>query len=70
MRLPDMTAIDVLQRGRLGLANVPVLVLTQALWQQDAEEARRAGAIAVHEKPGRLAALRTLLLGFVATATR
>jgi CheY-like chemotaxis protein len=66
MRLPDMTAADVLRQGRARLEGIPILVLTQALWQADATAARNAGASEVHEKPGKLSVLRTLLLDFAA----
>jgi chemotaxis family two-component system response regulator Rcp1 len=64
MRLPDMTAVDVLRKGHEWLEGIPILVVTQALWQSDAGAAREAGASAVREKPGKLAALRALLLDF------
>lgn len=70
MRLPDMTAVDVLERGRHRLQGIPILVVTQALWQSDASAARNAGASAVHQKPGKLALLRRLLLDFAAGCSR
>jgi len=69
MRLTDMTATDVLRRFPTSVRNVPVLVLTQALWKADEAAAREAGATAIHEKPGRFAVLRALLVDFATHGT-
>ena len=64
--LPDMNAPAVL--GRLGtsvpLAAVPVLVLSQADWEEDERAARAAGARAFRVKPSRVQALRELIVAF------
>lgn len=69
LRLPDMTAVEVLRRAAARVKGVPVMVLTQALWRVDAAMVREAGAHAIHEKPGKLSVLRALLLEFVDAAT-
>jgi CheY-like chemotaxis protein len=65
-RLPDMTAPELLVRLRAapGLADLPVLVLSQAGWPEDARAALAAGASAFVVKPSRASALRTVLRDF------
>jgi chemotaxis family two-component system response regulator Rcp1 len=66
LRLPDMDAPEVLARlaadGALG--DLPVLVVSQADWEEDEAALRRAGATAFHTKPSRVAALRDIVLEF------
>ena len=64
-RLPDMNAPEVLARlrGEPQLADLPILVLSQAGWPEDAREALAAGASAFVVKPSRasvIAAARPL----------
>ena len=65
-RLPDMTAPEVLARLRAtpGLTDLPVLVLSQAGWPEDARAALAAGASAFIVKPSRASALRAVLRDF------
>jgi CheY-like chemotaxis protein len=65
-RLPDMTAPELLARLRAlpALATLPVLVLSQAGWPDDARAALAAGAAAFVVKPSRVHALRRLLRDF------
>src|SRR2546426_2930931 len=64
--LPDMDAPAVLQR--LGadpeLAAIPVLVMSQADWEEDAAAARAAGARQFRVKPSRVQALREAIVAF------
>ena len=64
--LPDMNAPAVL--GRLAadaaLRTIPVLVLSQADWEEDAAAARDAGARAFRVKPSRVHALRDAVVAF------
>jgi len=64
--LPDMNAPTVL--GHLasdaGLRAIPVLVLSQADWEEDAAAARDAGARAFQVKPSRVHALRDTIVAF------
>ena len=65
-RLPDMNAPDVLARlrGERVLADLPILVLSQAGWPEDARRARAAGASAFVVKPSRASTLRRVLEEF------
>lgn len=65
-RLPDMDAPEVLRRLRAqpGLASLPVLVLSQAGWPDDARAALAAGASAFVVKPSRASALRRVIADF------
>jgi CheY-like chemotaxis protein len=65
-RLPDMNAPELLGRLRDAdpLAAVPVLVLSQAGWPEDARAALAAGASAFVVKPSRTSKLRAVLLDF------
>jgi two-component system response regulator len=64
--LPDMNAPAVL--ARLGddaeLCAIPVLVLSQADWEEDETAARAAGARAFQVKPSRVQELRDAVLAF------
>jgi chemotaxis family two-component system response regulator Rcp1 len=64
--LPDMSAPAVL--ARLGddatLRAIPVLVLSQADWDEDEAAARAAGARAFRVKPSRVDALREAVVQF------
>jgi len=65
-RLPDMDAPAVLER--LGtdteLSTIPVLVMSQADWEEDAAAARAAGARQFRVKPSRVQALREVIVTF------
>jgi len=65
-RLPDMNAPDVLERlrGEPTLADLPILVLSQAGWPEDARRALAAGASAFVVKPSRASALRSVFREF------
>jgi CheY-like chemotaxis protein len=65
-RLPDMNAPELLARLRAepALATLPVLVLSQAGWPEDARAALAAGASAFVVKPSRAGALRRVLDDF------
>ena len=65
-RLPDMNAPDLLGRVRAvaALADLPILVLSQAGWPEDARAALAAGASAFVVKPSRAGALRRVLREF------
>ena len=64
--LPDMNAPAVL--ARLGadatLRTLPVLVLSQADWEEDERAARAAGARRFCVKPSRVQALREAIVAF------
>ncbi|HZP42524.1 MAG TPA: response regulator [Candidatus Binatia bacterium] len=64
--LPDMNAPSVL--GRIGakddLREIPVLVLSQAAWEEDEAAARAAGARQFKVKPSRVQALRDAVVSF------
>jgi len=64
--LPDMDAPAVL--ARLGadaeLRAIPVLVMSQADWEEDAVAARAAGARQFRVKPSRVKALREAIVSF------
>ncbi|HJQ84524.1 MAG TPA: response regulator [Candidatus Binatia bacterium] len=64
--LPDMNAPVVL--GRIAaddaLRTIPVLVLSQADWEEDAVAARAAGARKFLVKPSRVKALRETVVSF------
>ena len=64
--LPDMSAPAIL--GRLAesatLRAIPVLVLSQADWDEDESAARAAGARAFRVKPSRVQALREAVIDF------
>jgi two-component system, chemotaxis family, response regulator Rcp1 len=64
--LPDMNAPAVLDRlGRdVELRAIPVLVLSQADWEEDAAAARAAGARAFRVKPSRVQALHDAIIDF------
>ena len=64
--LPDMDAPAVLDalRAHDGLARTPVLVLSQADWEEDARAARAAGARAFRVKPSRVRTLRDVVVDF------
>jgi chemotaxis family two-component system response regulator Rcp1 len=64
--LPDMNAPAVLHRiaGDDHLRAIPVLVLSQADWEEDEVAARAAGARQFRVKPSRVQALRDAVLAF------
>src|SRR5215471_4034425 len=64
--LPDMNAPAVLAHlaADAGLRTIPVLVLSQADWEEDAAAARDAGARAFQVKPSRVHALRDTVVAF------
>ncbi len=64
--LPDMSAPAVLARlaDDVALRAIPVLVLSQADWEEDAAAARAAGARAFRVKPSRVQALREAVVDF------
>jgi DNA-binding response OmpR family regulator len=64
--LPDMNAPAVLQRLRIDddLRTIPVLVLSQADWEEDEAAARAAGARQFRVKPSRVRALRDAIVAF------
>ena len=64
--LPDMNAPAVLAHlaSDAGLCTIPVLVLSQADWEEDAAAARDAGARAFQVKPSRVHALRDAVVAF------
>ena len=64
--LPDMIAPAVLARLRddAALRAIPVLVLSQADWDEDEAAARAAGARAFRVKPSRVDALREAVVQF------
>jgi two-component system response regulator len=55
-RLPDMRATSILRQMRASteLMHLPVLVLSQAGWAEDAAAAREAGATDFRVKPSRV----------------
>jgi CheY-like chemotaxis protein len=65
-RLPDMNAPELLGRVRatVPLADLPILVLSQAGWPEDARAALAAGASAFVVKPSRARDLRRVLREF------
>jgi CheY-like chemotaxis protein len=65
-RLPDMNAPQLLAgvRAIAALAALPILVLSQAGWPEDARAALAAGASAFVVKPSRAGALRRVLREF------
>jgi CheY-like chemotaxis protein len=65
-RLPDTHAPALLARMRAdpATASLPVLVLSQAGWPDDARAALAAGASAFVVKPSRVSALRNVLVDF------
>jgi CheY-like chemotaxis protein len=65
-RLPDMTAAMLLEMlaARGLLAMLPVLVLSQAAWEEDEAAARAAGATHYAVKPSRVRALREMVVAF------
>jgi CheY-like chemotaxis protein len=65
-RLPDMNAPELLGRVRAtaALIDLPILVLSQAGWPEDARAALAAGASAFVVKPSRAGALRRVLSDF------
>ena len=64
--LPDMNAPAVLDRigADDDLRAIPVLVLSQADWEEDRAAARAAGARQFRVKPSRVQALRDAVLAF------
>ncbi len=64
--LPDMSAPAVLLRlhAHADLRAIPVLVLSQAGWEQDEAAARAAGACEFRVKPSRVGALRAAVVSF------
>ncbi len=64
--LPDMDAPAVLQRlgADAELAAIPVLVMSQADWEEDAAAAHAAGARQFRVKPSRVQALRETIVAF------
>ena len=64
--LPDMNAPAILRRiaGDDALRAIPVLVLSQADWEEDATAARAAGARQFRVKPSRVQALREAIVTF------
>ncbi len=64
--LPDLDAPAILRRltTDVTLREIPVLVLSQADWEEDERAARAAGARAFRVKPGRLQALRETMIAF------
>jgi CheY-like chemotaxis protein len=65
-RLPDMNAPVVLEHlaQQNDLKKIPVLVLSQAGWEEDAAAATAAGATSFHVKPSRVQALRDVVVTF------
>lgn len=65
-RLPDMNAPEVLARlrGEPRFADLPILVLSQAGWPEDARRALAAGASAFVVKPSSASRLRGVLDDF------
>jgi CheY-like chemotaxis protein len=64
--LPDSNAPEVLRlvRSHADLRPLPVLVLSQADWEEDENAARAAGASAFRVKPSRVRALRETVVSF------
>jgi len=64
--LPDMDAPVVLRRlgDDAALRLIPVLVLSQADWEEDQAAARAAGACRFRVKPSRVLLLRETVLDF------
>jgi CheY-like chemotaxis protein len=65
-RLPDMNAPVVLAQlaRQKDLQSIPVLVLSQAGWADDARAATAAGAKLFRVKPSRVQALRDVIVTF------
>jgi len=65
-RLPDMNAPVVLEHiaRQERLQSIPVLVLSQAGWADDARAATAAGARLFRVKPSRVQALRDVIVSF------
>jgi CheY-like chemotaxis protein len=64
--LPDMNAPSILDRigARDDLREIPVLVLSQAAWEEDEAAAKAAGARQFWVKPSRVQALREAVVSF------
>lgn len=64
--LPDMNAPAILGElaNRGDLKSIPVMVLSQAAWEEDENAARAAGAIKFRVKPSRVQALRDEVVQF------
>jgi len=64
--LPDLNAPDVLRqvRSHADLHLLPILVLSQADWEEDETAARAAGASEFRVKPSRVRALREAVVTF------
>ena len=66
LRLPDMDAPAVLARLAAdgALRDLPVLVVSQASWEEDEAALREVGATEFHTKPSRVTALREIVTDF------
>ena len=66
LRLPDMNAPAVLARLAAdgALRGLPVLVVSQASWEEDEVALREVGATEFHTKPSRVTALREIVTDF------
>ena len=66
LRLPDMDAPAVLARLAAdgALRDLPVLVVSQASWEEDELALREVGATEFHTKPSRVTALREIVTDF------
>lgn len=66
LRLPDMNAPAVLARLAAdgALRGLPVLVVSQASWEEDEAALREVGATEFHTKPSRVTALREIVTDF------
>ena len=66
LRLPDMDAPAVLARLAAdgALRDLPVLVVSQASWEEDEVALREVGATEFHTKPSRVTALREIVTDF------
>jgi len=66
LRLPDMDAPAVLARLAAdgALRGLPVLVVSQASWEEDEVALREVGATEFHTKPSRVTALREIVTDF------
>lgn len=64
--LPDMNAPAILTElaNRTDLRDIPVMVLSQAAWEEDESAARAAGAITFGVKPSKVQALRDEVIRF------
>ena len=71
LRLPDIDASAVLARLAAdgALRDLPVLVVSQASWEEDEAALREVGATEFHTKPSRVTALREIVTDFGATTS-